>query len=175
MRSRAESQPEALTQPSANPKTKISSGPITNVGTQMPIIASDIGHVIGGGILAQRRDDARAQSENQRDGQSVAAEFQRDRERRPDQFIDRPRGVLERRPQIAFEQIAHVIEVLLVERFVQPVEGFELLLDFRRNAFFSRERPARREPHHEKRERGDHEEDRNHFQKSFGDETKHGQ
>jgi hypothetical protein len=52
---------------------------------------------------------------------------------------------------------AEIDEELLIDRLVEVVGGRDILGDFRRQAAFLVEGTARRQPHHEKRQRDDDE------------------
>ena len=128
-RSRGKNQPEVLNQPREIAKIKISSGPVTNDGMQMPSVA--IGHrqIIAQRIFPQRRDDAGDEPEHQREAQSLNAKFDRDRQRAGEQFIHTPAEIFIGRSEVAVKnQPPHVIEILLPNGFVQAVVGFDLLL-----------------------------------------------
>src|SRR5687768_11093572 len=75
--------------------------------------------------------------------------------------------LLEGRTQIASNEVSQVTRVLFPKRFVQVVTRFELPLHFRRSGCpLTVERSAWRQPHQEKRQEADNQQQRRHSQHS---------
>ena len=67
----------------------------------------------------------------------------------------------------------HIVAVLSDDRLIQPILGFDVLLDFGRKPAIQVEGTARSGPHHEKCDRDHQKHRRNGHQKSSTDEAKH--
>ena len=121
--------------------------------------------MVPGAVLFERGRHARHQPQRERDDQGLAAEFQRHRKGVRNNLVDSSAGIFEGRAEIALQQMFHLQQVLLEQRFVQPVVRFHPRPDFGRDLLFRVKRAAGRQSHHEKCGRGDDEKDRDRLKK----------
>ena len=101
-------------------------------------------------VFESRRRYSRREPENQGEREGVDPERKRDLRLFANQLVDAPSVVFVRRPQLAASQIFQEIEVLRMQRLVEPVVGVQRLLRFRGHGFFAVEGPAGDEARHEK-------------------------
>ena len=118
---------------------------MTNVGTQRPIMASDIGKWSQAVFCLNAAIMPASKPENQRDDQRFQPSSRETGKASRNNLIDSAAWVFEGGAEVALQQVFHLQQVLLEQRFIQTVMGFHARADLLAGLFF-RSRRGRRAP-----------------------------
>ena len=153
-------QPATGSQRSQIPKTSMSSGAMTNTGTEMPATASVMTSRSASPATIECGQDSRRNADGEREQQRGESDRQADRQPVCNQLADGEIAELVRRPEIAVQEALHIAAELHVHRLVEPISRLQVGADLGRQGLLLVERPAGREAGQQKRQRHDERERR---------------